>query len=63
MQWKVYSASTSADQPKPKRLLHCCLYKTEPEQAVEAIDVSGPVEASKGVSSCPRVGLIQWQLF
>ena len=25
----------SADQPKPKRLLHCCSYKTEPEQAVD----------------------------
>ena len=66
MQWKVkcqYRVSTSADQPKPKRLLHCCPYKTEPEQTVEAIDVFGPVEASKGVSSYPRVGLIQWQLF
>ena len=58
-----FGASSSADQPKPKRLLHYCPYKTEPEQAVDAIDVSGPVEASKGVSSCPRVGLIQWQLF
>ena len=45
-----FSASSSADQPKPKRLLHCCPYKTEPEQTVEAIDVSGPVKPSKGVS-------------
>ena len=30
-----FSASTSADQSKPKRLLHCCPYKTEPEQAVD----------------------------
>ena len=46
-----FSASSSADQPKPKRLLHCCPYKTEPEPTVEAIDVSGPVKPSKGVSS------------
>ena len=58
------SASTSGDQPKPKRqrksnklppsspLLPT---QKEPEQAVEAMDVSGPVEASEGVSSHPLV--------
>ena len=58
------SASTSASQPKSKRwrkseklapsspLLST---QEEPEHVVEAMDVSGPVEASEGASSCPPV--------
>ena len=47
----------------PLLLHYCCPYKKEPEQAVEAIYISGSVEASEGVSSCPMVGFNQWQLF
>lgn len=58
------SASTSAYKPKSKRqrkskklapsspLLST---QEEPEHVVEAMDVSGPVEASEGASSCPPV--------
>ena len=58
------SASTSAYQPKCKRrrksekLAPSSLLlstQEEPEHVVEAMDVSGPVEASEGSSSCPPV--------
>lgn len=58
------SVSTSADQPKPKRRRKSKKLSPssvplstheEPEEVVEAMDISCAVEASEGVSSCPPV--------
>ena len=60
-----FSASTGSVQVliSLSRSVFSTAVHTKQIQTVEAIDVFGPVEASKGVSSCPKVGLIQWQLF
>ena len=56
----VENASTNADQPKPKRRRKSNKFPPsfllptheEPEEVIEVMDVSCPVEASEGVSSC-----------
>ena len=60
-----FSASTGSVQVliSLSRSVFSTAVHTKQNQSRLLIDVSGPVEASKGVSSCPRVGLIQWQLF